>query len=108
MLGDGEDPVADRRGWHIDKGIPIIVMITVLGLVWQTAKDQARKDERISIDQARQDERISMTELSIQGIRQSLTNDQVRTEKKFEELKVDLRIIGGKLDRLNESLNRRD
>ena len=91
------DTPQDRRGWHIDKGIPIIVMITVLGLVWQTAKDQARQDER-----------ISMTELSIQGIRQSLTNDQVRTEKKFEELKVDLRIIGGKLDRLNESLRRRD
>jgi hypothetical protein len=97
MAGDPEDSVPDRRGWHIDKGIPIIVIISVLGLVWKTAKDQARQDER-----------ISMAELAIQGMRQSSINDQARTEKKFEELKVDLRIIGSKIDRLNENLNRRD
>jgi len=97
MLGDSEDTTQDRRGWHIDKGVPIIVILALLSLVWQGAKDQARQDERISI-----------SELSIQSIRQSLINDQVRTEKKFEELKVDLRIIGGKLDKLNESLNSRD
>lgn len=83
--------VADRRGWHVDKGIPIAVIITVVVLAVS-----------ISRDQAKQDERIALVESSVQMIQQSRISDQQRSEKKFDELKTDLRLISGKLDRLIE------
>lgn len=86
--------VSDRRGWHIDKGIPIAVMLTLAGLVWATAKDQSRQDER-----------ISLTESAVQTLQQARLYDQQRSEKKFDELKVDLRSINNKLDRLIEVKN---
>ena len=83
--------MADRRGLHVDKGIPIAVIITVIMLA-----------VGISRDQAKQDERIALVESSVQMIQQSRISDQQRSEKKFDELKTDLRLISGKLDRLIE------
>lgn len=83
--------VNDRRGWHVDKGIPIAVIITVIVLAVS-----------ISRDQAKQDERIALVESSVQVLQQSRLSDQQRSEKKFDELKTDLRLINSKLDRLIE------
>ena len=84
--------VSDRRGWHIDKGIPIAVIISVIILA-----------VTISRDQSKQDERISLVEGSVRVLQQARMNDRERTEKKFDELKEDLRRINDKLDRLIES-----
>ena len=81
-----------RRGWHIDKGIPIAVILALLGIAYAGV-------QRLSA----QDERISKVELSVQYIQQSRVNDQGRTEKKYDELKTDLRTINSKLDRIIES-----
>ena len=81
-----------RRGWHIDKGIPIAVILALLGIAYAGV-------QRLSA----QDERISKVELSVQYIQQSRVIDQGRTEKKFDELKTDLRTINSKLDRIIES-----
>lgn len=84
--------VSDRRGWHIDKGIPIAVLITVVGLAVS-----------ISRDQSKQDERISLVESSVHMLQQARINDQERTQKTYDELKVDIRRMNEKLDRLLES-----
>ena len=81
-----------RRGWHIDKGIPIALILALLGIAYAGV-------QRLSA----QDERISKVELSVQYIQQSRVIDQGRTEKKFDELKTDLRTINSKLDRIIES-----
>lgn len=83
--------MSDRRGWHVDKGITIAVIITVIVLAVS-----------ISRDQAKQDERISLVESSVQMLQQSRLSDQQRSEKRFDELKTDLRLISSKLDRLIE------
>lgn len=83
--------MADRRGWHVDKGIPIAVIITVIVLAVS-----------ISRDQAKQDERLALVESSVQVLQRSQISDQQRSEKKFDELKTDLRLINSKLDRLIE------
>ena len=87
----------DRRGWHLDKGIGAAHILTTITFVvtaifYVTA----------------QDKRLAVLESGFVYVQQASVRDQARTEKKFDELKVDLRVIGGKLDRLNESLNRRD
>ncbi|MCK7542967.1 hypothetical protein MLC59_02125 [Marinobacter bryozoorum] len=86
--------MADRRGWHLDKGIPIAVIITIIVLT-----------VTISRDQAKQDERIALTESAINVLQQGRLQDQGRAEKKFDELKTDLRTINAKLDRLIEGRN---
>lgn len=86
------EEMSDRRGWHVDKGIPIAVIITVIVLAVS-----------ISRDQSKQDERISLVETSVQMLQQARINDQARAEKNFDELKVDLRSMNAKLDRLIES-----
>jgi len=86
------EEMSDRRGWHVDKGIPIAVIITVVGLAVS-----------ISRDQSKQDERISLVETSVQMLQQARLNDQERAEKNFDELKLDLRAMNAKLDRLIES-----
>ena len=86
------DDVGDRRGWHIDKGIPIAAILALTGIAYGAM-------QRLS----EQDERIGKVELSVQYIQQTRTIDQGRTEKKFDELKTDLRTINGKLDRIIES-----
>ena len=82
----------DRRGWHIDKGIGVAHILTTLMLIvtalWYLAG---------------QDKRIAVLESGFIYIQQSRANDQSRTEKKFDELKTDLRTINSKLDRLIES-----
>jgi len=82
----------DRRRWHIDRGIPIAVILALIGIAYAGI-------QRLS----EQDERISKVELNVQYIQQSRTIDQGRTEKKFDELKTDLRTINSKLDRIIES-----
>ena len=86
------EDAGDRRGWHVDKGIPIAVIITVIGLAVGGMRHLGEQDQR-----------ISNVELSIEHLRQFRLSDQVRSEKKFDELKTDLRLINSKLDRLIES-----
>lgn len=86
------EDVSDRRGWHVDKGIPIAVIITVIILAVS-----------ISRDQSKQDERISLVETSVHMLQQARLNDQERAEKNFDELKADLRAMDAKLDRLIEN-----
>ena len=84
--------VSDRRGWHIDKGIPIAVLVTVVLLAVSIARDQSKQDER-----------LSLVESSVQTLQQARLNDQERTEKTYNVLKVDIRRMNEKLDRLLES-----
>ncbi|HET8799639.1 MAG TPA: hypothetical protein VFN01_00510 [Marinobacter sp.] len=83
--------MSDRRGWHLDKGIPIAVIISVVILAVS-----------ISRDQSKQDERIALVETSVQMLQRARLSDQARAEKNFDELKVDIRAINAKLDRLIE------
>ncbi|MCK5866667.1 MAG: hypothetical protein KAG87_16015 [Marinobacter adhaerens] len=84
--------MSDRRGWHIDKGIPIAVLVTVVLLAVSIARDQSKQDER-----------LSLVESSVQTLQQARINDQERTQKTYDELKVDIRRMNEKLDRLLES-----
>lgn len=84
--------VSDRRGWHIDKGIPIAVLVSVVLLAVSMARDQSRQDER-----------LSLVESSVQTLKQARINDQERTQKTYDELRVDIRRMNEKLDRLLES-----
>ena len=77
--------VSDRRGWHIDKGIPIAVLVTVVLLAVSIARDQSKQDER-----------LSLVESSVQTLQQARLNDQERTEKTYNELKVDIRRMNPK------------
>ena len=79
------------RGWHVDKGIPIAVIITVIMLAVSISRDQSKQDERISV-----------VETSVSLLQQARANDREQSEKKFDELKTDLRLINNKLDRLIE------
>ncbi|UDL03977.1 hypothetical protein [Marinobacter sp. CA1] len=83
--------MSDRRSWHIDRSIPLAVIAMGVVMVIQVSRDQSKQDER-----------ISLVENSIQMLQQSRISDQQRSEKKFDELKTDLRLINGKLDRLIE------
>ncbi len=83
--------VSDRRGWHIDKGIPIAVLVTVVLLAVSIARDQSKQDER-----------LSLVESSVQTLQQARINDQERTEKTYNELRADIRRMNEKLDRLLE------
>ena len=82
----------DRRGWHVQKGVDAIHVLTtfvfIIGGFWFLAG---------------QDKRISNLELSAQYMQQSSGSQQQRTEKKLTELKSNLRDINSKLDRLIES-----
>lgn len=82
----------DRRGWHIDKGVGVAHIITT-GMLIVTALWYL----------AGQDRRIAMLELGVDHLEQSRIGDQNRTEKKFDDLKTDLRTINSKLDRIIES-----
>ncbi len=83
--------MADRRGWHIDKGIGVAHILTTFMLIvtalWYLAG---------------QDRRIAVLEMGVSHLQQSRANDQQHSEKKFDELKTDLRLINAKLDRLIE------
>ncbi|EDM47771.1 hypothetical protein [Marinobacter algicola] len=86
------DEVSDRRGWHINKGVDLIHIVTtgvlLIGGLWFLAE---------------QNTRISNLELSYRHMQQLNMAEQDRTEKKFDDLKTDLRLINSKLDRLIES-----
>lgn len=85
----------DRRGWHLDKSVSVAHIGTTIGLIvgalWFFAG---------------QDTRISNLELHIKHLQTERVSDQSRTEKKFDELRVDLRMISNKLDRLIETQSR--
>ena len=83
--------VSDRRGWHIDKGIPIAVLVSVVLLAVSIARDQSKQDER-----------LSLVESSVQTLQQARINGQERTQKTYDELRVDIRRMNEKLDRLLE------
>ena len=88
---------SDRRGWHVDKGIGVAHIITTLMLIvtalWYVAG---------------QDKRLAVLESGFVYVQKSITMDQSRTEKKFDELKIDLRMINSKLDRIAENLTTGD
>jgi hypothetical protein len=83
---------SDRRGWHVDKGIGVAHIITTCMLIvtalWYLAG---------------QDKRLAVLESGFIYVQQSRVTDQGRTDKKFDDLKIDLRTINSKLDRLIES-----
>ena len=82
----------DRRHWHISKSISIGHIITtmtaLLAAFWFFAQ---------------QDTRISNLELNVKHLQEQNVEERDRTEKKFDDLKTDLRLINAKLDRLIES-----
>ena len=82
----------DQRGWHIDKGVGVAHIITtgmlIITALWYLAG---------------QDRRIAVLEFGYNTLQQDRAGDQERSEKKFDELKTDLRTINSKLDRLIES-----
>lgn len=84
--------VNDRRGWHIDKGVGVAHIITT-GMLIVTALWYL----------AGQDRRIAVLELGQAHLRQSRANDTQRTNKKFDDLRTDLRVINRKLDRIIEN-----
>lgn len=84
--------VNDRRGWHIDKGVGVAHIITT-GMLIVTALWYL----------AGQDRRIAVLELGQAHLQQSRANDTQRTNKKFDDLRTDLRVINRKLDRIIEN-----
>lgn len=83
-------PQDDR--WHVSKTINITHLMTTMAMLlsalWYLAG---------------QDTRISQAELNIRHLQDQRVQDRTSTEKKFDELRVDLRSINSKLDRLIES-----
>lgn len=84
--------IDDRRGWHIDKGIGVAHIITTVMLIVTAIWFFAGQDRRIAV-----------LEIGVHNLQQSRLQDQARADKKFDELKTDLRLINNKLDRLIES-----
>lgn len=87
-----DEEMADRRGWHLDKGVSIAHILTTVALVVGAL-----------LYITDQDKRISNLELNYAHLKASRAEDQVRSERKFDELKTDLRTINAKLDRLIEN-----
>lgn len=85
----------DRRGWHLDRGISVTNILATASVVVAGVMYLGEQDTR-----------ISNLELNVQHLQQAALADQDRTEKKFDELKTDLRMINAKLDRLIESQTR--
>lgn len=87
--------MADRRGWHLDKGIGVAHILTTVGLalggIWYIAG---------------QDNRVSQAELNIRHLEAQMERDRQSIEKQRDELRTDLRLINSKLDRLIETQNR--
>lgn len=88
MVGD----MADRRQWHLDKSVSVAHIITTVALVVSALWFLAGQDKR-----------ISNLELNYSHLKAARSEDQERTDRKFGELKTDLRTINAKLDRLIES-----
>lgn len=82
----------DRRGWHLDKGVSIAHILTTVALVIGAL-----------LYVTDQDKRISNLELNYDHLKAARVEDQARADRKFDELKTDLRTINAKLDRLIES-----
>ena len=82
----------DRRGWHLDKGIGAAHILTTITLVVVAIFYVTGQDKRLAV-----------LESGFIYVQQSRVSDQSRTEKKFDDLKTDLRMINSKLDRIIES-----
>ena len=84
----------DRRedSWHVSKTINLGHLLTtaimLVSVMWFFAQ---------------QDSRISQTELNIRHIQGSRAADQVRTDKKFDEIRSYMLRIESKLDRIIEN-----
>lgn len=89
------ESMADRRGWHLDKGVSVAHIATTAALIVGAVMYLAGQDTR-----------ISNLELNYQHLKAQAAAEGDRTEKKFDELKTDLRVINGKLDRLIEDRSR--
>lgn len=83
--------MADRRQWHLDKSVSVAHIITTVALVVSALWFLAGQDRR-----------ISNLELNYAHLKAARVEDQERAERKFDELKTDLRMINAKLDRLIE------
>ncbi|WP_328186931.1 hypothetical protein [Marinobacter sp. OP 3.4] len=81
-----------RENWHVSKTINITHLLTTMAMLlsalWYLAG---------------QDTRISQAELNIRHLQDQRVQDRETSEKKFDELKTDLRLINSKLDRLIEN-----
>lgn len=80
------------NGWHVSKTINITHLLTTMAMLlsalWYLAG---------------QDTRISQAELNIRHLQDQRIQDRTSAEKKFDELRTDLRLINTKLDRLIEN-----
>lgn len=86
------DEVSDRRGWHLDKGVSLAHIGTTVALIVGAL-----------LYLTDQDKRISNLELNYSHLKSARVEDQSRSDRKFDDLKTDLRTINAKLDRLIES-----
>lgn len=84
--------MADRRQWHLDKSVSVAHIITTVAFVVSAMWFFAGQDRR-----------ISNLELNYAHLKAARAEDQDRAERKFNELKTDLRTINAKLDRLIEA-----
>ncbi|MCG8517520.1 MAG: hypothetical protein MI794_05965 [Pseudomonadales bacterium] len=81
----------NRKGWHLDRGVSIAHILTTATIIFGAL-----------LYITDQDKRISNLELNFAHLKASRIEDQERAERKFDELKTDLRTINTKLDRLIE------
>ena len=84
--------MSDRRTWHLDRGVPVAAIITLVVLVVSISRNQSKQDEQIALIKG-----------SVEDIHRSRAHDRNRTEKRLDDFKIDLRSINKKLDRLIES-----
>ena len=84
--------MSDRRTWHLDRGVPVAAIITLMVLVVSISRNQSKQDEQIALIKG-----------SVEDIHRSRAHDRNRTEKRLDDFKIDLRSINKKLDRLIES-----
>lgn len=96
MPRSGDDMTQDRRGWHIDKGVPPAVIITIILAVIGGVVAVVNMA-------VNQDRRIGSVELTVKHLEQTQEEDRKRARLKYNDLKTDLRIISRKLDRILES-----
>ena len=84
--------MSDRRTWHLERGVPVAAIITLVVLVVSISRNQSKQDEQIALIKG-----------SVEDIHRSRAHDRNRTEKRLDDFKIDLRSINKKLDRLIES-----
>lgn len=80
---------SQHESWHLSRTINVSHLIAtaaaIISVMWWISGYETR---------------MSQVELNIAHIQQGRATYEARTEKKFDELKGDLRLINDKLDRL--------